>query len=443
MNNRRLWLLLVFTALLVGGTYLFRAATANGMALPLVDSVLGPPEPTVPDIMPPDQQIVFWTNRLSPNTKDYITLTHLGHAYLMQARVTGDADSYARAEEALQRALSLNERYAPAKNLLGSVYIGNHAFAKALAGAQEALQADPTNLQALAVSGDSALELGQYAEAESAFRTLLDAAPGGPAYSRMSRLTWLLGRPDEAIDWMRRAADETLAMDIGGEELAWYRFQLGELYFNTGDLRAAHKWYDESGQALPDYYLAQSGLGKVAAARGHRQEAIDIYETLVARMPLPGFVAYLGDLYTLEGDTAAAQNQYDTVGFIRELEERQQVLYNRQMAVFYANHNTEIDLALTYAEKELKARQDIYAYDTLAWALYRHGRYDEARAASDKALALGTHDALLHYHAGMIAAALGDKTRAASQLDLALQFNPNFDLIQANAARETLAGLSN
>jgi len=85
-------------------------------------------------------------------------------------------------------------------------------------------------------------------------------------------------------------------------------------------------------------------------------------------MPLPGFVAYLGDLYTLEGDTAAAQNQYDTVGFIRELEERQQVLYNRQMAVFYANHNTEIDLALTYAEKELKARQDIYAYDTLAWA---------------------------------------------------------------------------
>jgi len=43
----------------------------------------------------------------------------------------------------------------------------------------------------------------------------------------------------------------------------------------------------------------------------------------------------------------------------------------------------------------------------------------------------------------MIAAALGDKTRAASQLDLALQFNPNFDLIQVNAARETLAGLSN
>ncbi len=119
------------------------------------------------------------------------------------------------------------------------------------------------------------------------------------------------------------------------------------------------------------------------------------------------------------------------------------MLYNRQMAVFYANHNTNIDLALTYAQKELDARQDIYAYDTLAWALYRHGRQDEARAASDKALALGTHDALLHYHAGMIAAAEGDEARAGRELALALQYNPNFDLIQAAAARETLAGLSN
>ena len=48
---------------------------------------------------------------------------------------------------------------------------------------------------------------------------------------------------------------------------------------------------------------------------------------------------------------------------------------------------------------------------------------------------------MLHYHAGMIAAALGDKTRAAAELQLALQFNPNFDLIQAAVARKTLAGL--
>lgn len=440
MNNRKLVLLLIFTALILSASYAIRVM-ANGTGLSIADTILGPGEPAIPDVMSPAQQIDFWSNRLKPDTKDYITLTHLGRAWLMQARETGDAIAYGQAEESLRRALDLNPRYAPAKALLGSVLIGNHAFAEALAGAREVLAVAPDDYQALAVSGDAALELGDYAAAEEAYRRLLDAAPGGPVYSRMARLTWLLGRPAEAIDWMKRAADESVALDIGGEELAWYRFQLGELYFNSGDLRSARNWYNEAGQALPDYYLAHAGLGKVAAARGELDEAIRLYESLVQQLPQPGFVAFLGDLHALAGDTAAAQRQYDTVSFIQELEETQQILYSRQMANFFANHNTNIDQALAFAEMELADRQDIYAYDSLAWALYRDSRYEEARAASDKALALGTRDAALFYHAGMIAAALGDDPAAAQYLSLALEINPYFDLIQAATARDTLAEL--
>lgn len=438
MNNRKLTLLLIFTALFLAGSYAIRA-TAAGMGRPLVDSILGPAEPPIPDVMPPAQQIEFWSNRLTPDTQDYITLTHLGRAWLGVARETGDAAAYARAEEALRRALSLNERYAPAKALLGTVLIGNHAFAKARTVAAAALAVDPGDIQALAVSGDAALELGDYAAAEAAYTKLLDAAPGGPAYSRMARWAWLNGRPEEAIDWMRRAADESVALDIGGEELAWYRFQLGELYFNSGNQRAAARWYDESDQAFPGFYLARAGLGKVAAARGNTAEAIDIYEGLVAQLPQPGFVAYLADLYTIAGDTTAAENQFKTLELIQTLEQTQQVLYNRQLAIFFANHNTNLDQALAFAEMELADRRDIYAYDTLAWALFRNGRYEEARAASDKALALGTRDAALYYHAGMIAAALDDHTAAARYLAHALQINPHFDLIQAREARQTLA----
>lgn len=442
MTTRKLYLLLAFTAFILAASYAMRAA-ADGMGRPLVDSILGPVEPPVPDVMPPGQQIEFWSNRLTPDTQDYITLTHLGRAWLGVARETGDAAAYARAEEAVRRALALNPRYAPANALLGSTLIANHAFREAGQVAAAALTADPHDLQALAVSGDAALEMGDYAAADAAYSALIDNAPGGPAYSRMARLAWLNGRPDEAIDWMRRAADEAVALDIGGEELAWYRFQLGELYFNSGDLRSARKWYDEAGQAFPGYYLARAGLGKVAAARGHTDEAIDIYEGLVAQLPQPGFVAFLGDLYSLSGDDAAAQDRYDTVAFIHELEETQQVLYNRQMAIFFANHNTNLDQALAYAQTELAGRRDIFAYDTLSWALYRLGRYEEARAASDRALALNTRDATLYYHAGMIAAALDDHAAAARFLDLALAINPYFDLIQAQTARDTLAALSN
>ncbi len=439
-TDRRPLLLLLFTALFLIGSYAMRLT--GDLARPaLLDALFGPTEPAVPDTLSPTEQVAFWSARLKPDTTDYLTLTTLAGAYLAQARETGDAAAYARAEEALRRALALNPRYEPAHALLGSVLIGQHAFADALGRAETALAADPDAPQALAAAGDAHLELGHYAEAEAAYSRLLDVAPGGPVYSRLARLAWLNGQPDEAVDWMRRAADEAVALDLGGETLAWYRFQLGELYFNQGDLRRAARWYGEADQALPGYYLASAGLGKVEAARGDLDAAIARYEALVGRLPQPGFVATLGDLYALSGDMEAARRQYDTIAFLQQLDAAQRVLYDRAVAVFYANHNVELDTALAYAESELAARQDIYAYDTLAWALYRLGRLDEARAASDRALALGTPDAQLHYHAGLIAAAQGDAGRATTLLRHALELNPHFDLLQAEEARAALAAL--
>ena len=55
---------------------------------------------------------------------------------------------------------------------------------------------------------------------------------------------------------------------------------------------------------------------------------------------------------------------------------------------------------------EQVARKDIYGYDALAWALLANGRADEARAQMAEALALGTRDAKLLYHAAMVQAGL-------------------------------------
>jgi len=63
---------------------------------------------------------------------------------------------------------------------------------------------------------------------------------------------------------------------------------------------------------------------------------------------------------------------------------------------------------------------DIYTDDTLAWAWYRNGRTTEAARATHRALRLGTEDAMLHYHAGMIAAAPGRARIARRHLRHAL-----------------------
>jgi len=87
-------------------------------------------------------------------------------------------------------------------------------------------------------------------------------------------------------------------------------------------------------------------------------------------------------------------------------------------------------------------RKDVYSYDTLAWALYKNGRTQEASAAMQQAMKLGTPDALLYYHAGMIAAGLGQRQTAQAWLTKALAINPHFDLLQARVAQSTLSQLS-
>jgi tetratricopeptide (TPR) repeat protein len=98
--------------------------------------------------------------------------------------------------------------------------------------------------------------------------------------------------------------------------------------------------------------------------------------------------------------------------------------------------------ALELARRERAARSDIYTCDALAWALFKKGRLKEAEAAAKEALRLGTRDARIHYHAGMIHQALGDRAQAARHLKLALEINPAFDVLQADRAAQALAALA-
>jgi len=96
---------------------------------------------------------------------------------------------------------------------------------------------------------------------------------------------------------------------------------------------------------------------------------------------------------------------------------------------------------LELAQRELDYRRDIYAYDVLAWSLYKNGKAEKARDAIDKALRLGTKDAKLFYHAGMIHYRLGDKAKTQKYLRSALATNPHFHILFADEAARTLKTL--
>ena len=111
---------------------------------------------------------------------------------------------------------------------------------------------------------------------------------------------------------------------------------------------------------------------------------------------------------------------------IDRLERANNQAANRTLSMVYADHDRKLDRALELAQAELKVRQDIYTYDALAWALYKNNQLSEAWTAATKALRLGTPEPTFHYHAGLIARALGQSAEARKHLEKALAVNAQF-----------------
>jgi tetratricopeptide (TPR) repeat protein len=377
--------------------------------------------------------------RRQPSALDY---TFLGELYVRRGRLTGDVATYARAEEALSRALDIYPDDPEARGLLASVRFITHDFTGAERLAENLLAEDPDDLGALAVAGDARLELGDYVGASAAYDELARRLPRAAAVSvRRARLAFLLGDMGAARGLARAAERSAEGAGLAGPDLAWYRCFRAQLEFDAGRYRAAEEFYRAAVRLAPRYNVPRAGLARSLAAVGMIDAAIRHYRRAVELLPEPAYLAALGDLYTLGGDEGLARRQYDTVEAIATLARVNRQVYNRQLAVFYADQDVRARDALALAERELRVRRDVYGWDAYAWTLYRLGRYEEARAAADEALRLGTRDARLLYHAGMISAALGEEDRARDELEGALQISPSFDPLQVAVAREALRGL--
>ena len=250
-------------------------------------------------------------------------------------------------------------------------------------------------------------------------------------------MAFLNGDPDAAARLISRAAASSREQGLPDAE-AFYDFQLGDIHRATGDLEGAEAAYTASLAALPEYVPAMNGLAAVLVATNRRDEAIRILELATARLPQPELVAALGDLYALAGDDARAEAQYRLVAGIAQLSSATGSVYDRQLVIFGADHQRGLHDALARARAELAVRGDIYGHDALAWVLYRLGRFHEAAAHAKAALALGTPDPRIAYHAGLIASARGDDVQALSLLRVAVRGVALLPPLQADAARAAL-----
>jgi len=72
------------------------------------------------------------------------------------------------------------------------------------------------------------------------------------------------------------------------------------------------------------------------------------------------------------------------------------------LALFLAEHDRKLDVALDVARRVAERRHDIVTEHALAWTYYKVGRINDASAAMKRALRTGSRDDLLLSHAALI-----------------------------------------
>lgn len=438
MSFRRIIGLIAAFAVVVGLSYVGRPGSADA----------------TPPLTPAPAADLTELNRLigvhaarAPERLESLEFRTLGDLYTERADQTSNLGDYRLALDAYGRAVAIDPEDITSRLSLATAALTLHEFADAATLAEQLVTDAPGDPSVLALAGDVALERGDYQRAADLF-SALDAAVlaatsnRDPAVTvRLANLAYLTGDTAEAM----RLADIAVRQSASFRpaDRAFYEALAGSIAFLTGDLKGAEAHHEVAVALTPTDQGALGELSRVRAALGDYASAIALLEEANRIFPEPDHLTRLADLYLITGTatTATIESLYAQGMALATLDADHERSWARIRAQFLLDHDRDVDEALAIAEQDLGLRADVGGWDLYAWALLANGEPESARAASDRALALGTPNAAFWYHAGAISAELGDTERAIAELERALSLNPGFEPIHAAEAAALLDSL--
>ena len=460
----------------VWARFLALSLTFSGLAVHSQRVTAAPP-------LPLEGQIAFFKRRAADRPSDYLARGILGRLYLKAARETGDGSRYDDAEDTFRDALKIFPADPGSQLGLAQCLMAQHRFHDGLVQAQAVFEKNPHMLEALATIADAQVELGQYDEADASLTKLHASLATAPVLARQARMAELRGKQQQAIDLLAQALKQARLARATAAEQAWYQDRLGEIELQRGNLEIAAQHFEDALQGDEFHPTALPSLALIRALQKQYDEAEKLYSKALSHRPSEALLIALGDVHQAQGETAEANQLYDlaqshlehavgvedltaeekaapkqaaepvatakpTIDYDKLYSDiphshshRYEEAHQRQLSLFLSEHNRRPLLALELGRRELKVRQDVYTHDAFAWALYRNNQFEAAAKASDQALKLGTRDAKLHFHAGMIQHKLGNREQAIKHLTTVAEFNPNFSLLDRYLAAATLNNL--
>src|SRR5258705_5236885 len=278
-----------------------------------------------------------------PNRSD--GYNQLASAYMQKARETTDFAFNAKANEAIDRSLTVEPDNYDALKLKAKLQLTYHRFADALETAHLAQRYRADDHDVWGQITDALVELGDYSGAIKSAQKMVDLRPDSSAYARVSYLRSLHGDTYGAIQAMDAAVKAANPNDR--EALAWCRVQLGNELMNAGKLEAAEQEFDEALRNFNDHHLALQAKARARLAAGDYQSAVKIYQLEQSKSPSADAAQALGDVYTLMGQKDAAKGEYQRF----EVLERDNAALERSwrhMLNYWLDHDVNLAEALTF-----------------------------------------------------------------------------------------------
>lgn len=349
------------------------------------------------------------------------------HAYLVyrRAALSGEPSDWDAARTTIDAAMA---KVGPLKDLIylrANLELSQHRPAESRRELAK-LTAPREQTATRYLLADIAMQEGDFAAARGGYE---QAIAEQRTWDRLARLASLQGRTGdvEGADALYAAAqDELTAKEM--RSYAWVELQRGLLDLQCGRPAEALAHYEHARLVYSGYWLVEEHLAELLAALDRHDEALALYERVLASAPRPEFHEAVGALHEAAGDVDAARACFDRAlsGYLASAE-RGEVRYLHHLTGFYSDVRRDGDEAVKWAQKDFELRPGVDTRSALAWALYRAGRFEQAAATIEAVLQSGLQVGHVFLRAAEILGAAGRAEESDRLRARALALNPNVE----------------
>jgi tetratricopeptide (TPR) repeat protein len=332
-----------------------------------------------------------------------VGLEQLGWAFVTKARESFDPGFYKLAEQCARSIEIRNPQSQEAMLLHAHVLQNLHRFKESETLARRLVQQRGLSFD-YGLLGDALMEQGKLGDAVEAYQRMMNLKPDLRAYARAAHLRWLKGDLEGAIEAMQLAVSAASPSDA--ESAAWVNTRLAFYDYQAGRVSEAEQRCALALSLQNSYPPTLLLQGRILLGQSRFGEAVDALQNAVKLNPLPEYQWTLAEALRVAGKENAASDVE------AQLCHRGAASDPRTLALYLATRRESPETALRLARAELDSRSDVFTHDVLAWSLAAAGNLAEAQSEMLRALAEGTQDARLFFHAGIIASQAGHSADA-------------------------------